>query len=1122
MAEWSPYKSPAGNLAGAIVDGVPLISEILELLPPTQGQDPKKGPAQQRADLPDVSLSGEVAQPVGDPPQLPAPQGQQPVSETGGQLPVSWTKGRIFRELAKRVGKASLPVRILSAVNQSWNQLSPGQQEGIGGFLEEFLPHIISSTGVPQGIASLLPEGALSRGVRPGGDLSQIPLSLPAPVYRSALSDAVDALSMERGSATQILNTLGNTKGVKEVELEQTGLRAFLEDIGSGSVTKQKVQGFLANKGTGIKETILTDKGDIGLDWSANISNDPDQLRIQSRGAPYEITGNSREGFKIAASHRERGTFRRFPTVEEAQVQAQVHHNDWLRRYGGDTGGGARFKEHLQGTTKGTPVEGEYRELVLQFPEINKYDQARFDELQTAEESALLSSNPRGMEGLVAEFDELNLARKKYDDTNYTGGHWRDLPNVFGSALLDTYIDTDGNRILHIAEAQSDLHNTARELRSDEIDNVARELFVKKLRPEDRWLRSLVDNPQAKTLSAHPDDWVRDLWNTAVKDAKERVPGHFGYRTGQDVHRDVTETELKRWVPGRFLHSKNTWHKKVLGRVLRMAAEGDYDGVTWDSGEVIAERWQRGDKRTLYDKMIPHEIEAATGSKVEDISFPSFEFQKEVYQHSKKGVKLTPEMRRRLLGRSIPDFARGGLVDMEDEDYYREHMDDPDFGSGGGNQGPGSQDDDEQEREPRYDPLTHARTDFHRFVAPEPVQGLGARFGEGIASLGRGAWDKVREYASIPTLLGTAASFATGSPLIGLGIRGIGKGMAQRLEDRRYYPGGRETYEDYWRDVDSPRKKIIDFRAPSWPEDDQQNDLAWWRTTINPLTGRYYESDPQLSQGIPRGEYTPGEEPDPKRTAFNQWQNIADKASSEAQRLKDIWYGPPSYTDDQLSSIFLNQGGYASRDRSVPSEQLGSYSSFNRDGVSGSQFNIRTPSGGYPIGPDGAPLVRLEGGYGRQGVEVTPEALGIPQETIRQWQLGNLEQESSTWNLGIAAYLPDGVLPDFMDDVLRPKSVNVRYGRSRSETTTPSGESWGSDDRMRGIGGQGQVLRGMFGNNAPTVEVDYGEPNLRGRVISGKVNVPVAGGDAYVSASQSRNEGRRNEGSIKAGWGITF
>lgn len=49
--------------------------------------------------------------------------------------------------------------------------------------------------------------------------------------------------------------------------------------------------------------------------------------------------------------------------------------------------------------------------------------------------------------------------------------------------------------------------------------------------------------------------------------------------------------------------------------------------------------------------------------------------------------------------------------------------------------------------------------------------------------------------------------------------------------------------------------------------------------------------------------------------------------------------------------------------------------------------------------------------------------------------------------VGIRTMFPDGVVPDFMDKVLRPES------EFRS-------------DRSRGIGAQGQVLRSMFGNNA--------------------------------------------------------
>jgi hypothetical protein len=467
--------------------------------------------------------------------------------------------------------------------------------------------------------------------------------------------------------------------------------------------------------------------------------------------------------------------------------------------------------------------------------------------------------------------------------------------------------------------------------------------------------------------------------------------------------------------------------------------------VTVASGDVIAERWmQQGKqgegKRTLYDTMAPHffnEIGEETGSQVEDISFPSTDQS----EHSEKGLRLTEEMRRRLLSKSIPDFARGGLVDMEDEDYYREHMYDPGFDSREGTPGSGSQDDDDgstQALEPRtawnrlgYDPLSHVVAPepvAPEPVAPEPIvkgpfspdgwlRNTFAGVGRGIASLGRGARDKVREYANIPNLLGAAASFATGHPLIGLGIRGIGKGIAQRLEDRKYYPGGRELHEDYWRDVDSPREKIIDFRPPGWPEDDQQEEYfrPWWMTTINPLTGRYYESDPQLSQGIPR------EEPNPKRTAYDQWENISDKASSEAQRLKDIWYGPRRWTDADLDKRFFNQGGLV--DKPLPAENLDSY------------------------------------------------------------------PKSSTWigNEGIAAYLPGGVLPVFMEGVLRAKS-----GRSRSETTTPLG-----------IGGQWKVLQGMFGKDAPSARVGWNAPNS----LSAGINIPVRGGNIDIHGERRPNEG---------------
>ena len=42
----------------------------------------------------------------------------------------------------------------------------------------------------------------------------------------------------------------------------------------------------------------------------------------------------------------------------------------------------------------------------------------------------------------------------------------------------------------------------------------------------------------------------------------------------------------------------------------------------------------------------------------------------------------------------------------------------------------------------------------------------------------------------------------------------------------------------------------------------------------------------------------------PRRAAYDQWQNLADKNSEEASRLKAIWYGQPSYSGSQLASSF--------------------------------------------------------------------------------------------------------------------------------------------------------------------------------------------------------------------------
>jgi len=203
-------------------------------------------------------------------------------------------------------------------------------------------------------------------------------------------------------------------------------------------------------------------------------------------------------------------------------------------------------------------------------------------------------------------------------------------------------------------------------------------------------------------------------------------------------------------------------------------------------------------------------------------------------------------------------------------------------------------------------------------------------------------------------------------------------------------------------------------------------------------------------------------------------------------------------------------------------ERIGGFSSLNQDGTKESRFDIRTPGEGLPVGP-----LTFSGNYFSGSTERTPEALGMPSEFIRFMQergtpVENLEIDESSYNVGIAAHLPGKVLPKFMERVLRPEKVNVSYGQSKQEVTTPFKESIVNTNILRGIGGEGQILRGMFGDNAPRAGFQYFEPNRSDRMVSGSVEAPVGPGILSLSGQRSFNEEQPDNYNVRAGYRINF
>ena len=201
--------------------------------------------------------------------------------------------------------------------------------------------------------------------------------------------------------------------------------------------------------------------------------------------------------------------------------------------------------------------------------------------------------------------------------------------------------------------------------------------------------------------------------------------------------------------------------------------------------------------------------------------------------------------------------------------------------------------------------------------------------------------------------------------------------------------------------------------------------------------------------------------------------------------------------------------------------QLGGYSVDQQPGAETSNFYLRTPEQGIDFGSFGGDknLLNLTGNYGESTSEVTPGGYGHSSRSHRLLSASRIKKNKNQpcYNVGIRAMFPDGVVPDFMDKVLRPEYVNASFGQSESTFQNVQGDTFTNSDRRRGIGGQGQILRGMFGNDAPTVGVQYYEPYKFDKQISGNVNFPVGKGNLDLSAVKFINEGRDNSESFKAG-----
>ena len=191
------------------------------------------------------------------------------------------------------------------------------------------------------------------------------------------------------------------------------------------------------------------------------------------------------------------------------------------------------------------------------------------------------------------------------------------------------------------------------------------------------------------------------------------------------------------------------------------------------------------------------------------------------------------------------------------------------------------------------------------------------------------------------------------------------------------------------------------------------------------------------------------------------------------------------------------------------SEQLAGYSSFDRDGRSGSQFFIGTPQAGVPVPTPWGPAA-ISGRYQKGSRTTTPEALGISKEFLQFLQergisVEDLREKSSAYDIGMESNFAGGIFPRFIEDVIRPQNIKLTYGQSQSDVVTPFGEEISDSGISKSAAGRAQILSGMLGEDAPSVWANLNQLNGQTNQWGAGVDVPM--GDGRVSGRVTSSPG---------------